>query len=84
VALAESGGQSCLDWNAAVRKALLAAQVTDTDACARGSWDAFGPWGAQGGRVYATSLACLCLAAPHRYDIGLSRGLAVGSATRER
>ena len=34
----------------------------------RGSWDPIGPWGNEGGRVYATAICCLTLETPRRYD----------------
>jgi hypothetical protein len=48
-------------WSRALEDAALPAQREDGDS--RGSWDAIGPWGFAGGRVYATALMVLTLQA---------------------
>jgi len=52
-------------WNAAMKKAVLHSQIDVGDA--KGSWDAVGPWGHFGGRVYSTALCVLCLEVYYRY-----------------
>ncbi|WP_254508796.1 hypothetical protein [Anatilimnocola floriformis] len=52
-------------WNNAMQAALLPKQRGDDQYL--GSWDPDQVWGGYGGRVYSTSLACLCLEAYYRY-----------------
>ena len=62
------GGRAWQGWRTALLAAVCANQRSDGDVCSyRGSWDPIGPWGAEGGRVYATSLLCLCLLTETRY-----------------
>lgn len=54
-------------WEKALADALLPAQRTDgSPADVQGSWDAASVWSGDGGRIYATSMACLALLAPFR------------------
>ncbi len=56
------GGALYDRWEPALRKALVSSQRRDTDLCGyEGSWDPLGPWGPDGGRVYATALGALTL-----------------------
>ena len=48
-------------WCTAVNEAILPHQRGEEDGCARGSWDPVDPWGADGGRVYATALGVMTL-----------------------
>jgi hypothetical protein len=66
LALCQAGGGQAKKWNSALRKALVPAQCSD------GSWPATGVWGADGGEVYATSLAVLSLLGPYRYPPGFA------------
>jgi len=52
-------------WNAELEDALL--DLQETEGHAAGSWPADGPWGVQGGRVYATALAALALSTEWRH-----------------
>lgn len=52
-------------WNNALQAELLPRQRGD--GVNLGSWDPDQVWGGYGGRVYSTSLACLCLEASYRY-----------------
>ncbi|QDU25759.1 Pectic acid lyase [Anatilimnocola aggregata] len=52
-------------WNNALQAELLPRQRGDGQFL--GSWDPDQVWGGYGGRVYSTSLACLCLEASYRY-----------------
>jgi hypothetical protein len=56
-------------WNRKIREMLVESQQRES--CAAGSWDAQlpspDPWGAQGGRLMATSLATLTLEVYYRY-----------------
>lgn len=62
------GGEAWTVWDRALTRALLSSQRGDTDVCRYlGSWDAVDPWGADGGRVYSTGFALLCLATPWRH-----------------
>lgn len=58
-ALRHFGGRQRAQWNEKLVAALLAGQ--QKDGAAAGSWDPVGPWGDDGGRVYATALAVLSL-----------------------
>jgi hypothetical protein len=61
-ALAHVGGKHWRSWQQALVKAVVPAQRTDGDPCGYdGSWDPVGPWGPDGGRVYATAVMALAL-----------------------
>jgi hypothetical protein len=63
---AQTGGGGA--WRKSVVEALVAAQRSAADGCAAGSFDpSLDPWGAVGGRVYATAMAALVLEAPGRW-----------------
>jgi hypothetical protein len=56
-------------WRDALHLALVTNQRRDTDRCLyKGSWDPVDPWGPDGGRVYATAMAVMCLTDDLRYD----------------
>jgi hypothetical protein len=63
--LYQTQGAAWDQWNAALVKALLAAQKQE--GVESGSWDPDGIWGPHGGRVFATSLATMCLEVYYRY-----------------
>jgi hypothetical protein len=65
LALYQLQGEDWERWNAALKPALLKSQRTDGEGA--GSWDVDEVWGSYGGRVYSTSLACLCLEVYYRY-----------------
>jgi hypothetical protein len=69
IALAQLGGDEWARWYAAVKDAMLSGQQKGEpgEDCRRGSWDPIDPWGTQGGRVYATAMAVLCLEGPYRF-----------------
>ena len=48
------------EWSAAVRRVLLETQRGGDD-CQRGSWGPWVRWGAEGGRVYTTTLGAMTL-----------------------
>jgi len=60
IALAKLGGKPQERWEKAMQQVLRGLQ--DTKGHARGSWGPTGVWGANGGRVYSTSLGTLALA----------------------
>jgi hypothetical protein len=65
VAVSLREGPDARAFEAALVAALRQGQRTDGDRCGdRGSWDPVDPWGPDGGRVYATSMAVLALSAP--------------------
>ena len=69
LALYQVGREPWRQWNAAMKTAIVDHQRRDTDWCLyRGSWDPVGPWGSDGGRVYATALMAMCLEVYYRYD----------------
>ncbi len=55
------GGPAWDAWRTALVAALLPHQEPTKAGCARGSWAPEDPWGPEGGRVYATSMALLAL-----------------------
>jgi hypothetical protein len=50
-------------WNASLKRRLLATQQSD------GSWSSDTLWGGYGGTVYTTSMAALCLETYYRHTI---------------
>jgi hypothetical protein len=66
LALFQVGGEPWKAWNSAMKTAIVDHQRKDGDQ--KGSWDPVGPWGREGGRVYATALCTLCLEVYYRYD----------------
>jgi hypothetical protein len=65
MALFQCGGHAWKTWNKALKEALLPNQASK--GCAKGSWEPAGPWGARGGRVYATALGALMLESYYRF-----------------
>jgi len=63
--LFQMGGDYWKVWNSAMRDMLIQHQRRGGDE--DGSWDPSGVWGAWAGRVYSTSLGCLCLEVYYRY-----------------
>jgi len=64
----QAGGRAWKTWEDALDRALVSNQRKDTTrALYLGSWDPIGPWGPDGGRVYATALLAMCLETPTRY-----------------
>lgn len=63
-------------WNERLKRFLLTAQHATGELA--GSWDPTTKWGPTGGRVYSTSLACLCLETYYRYlpvyELAINRG----------
>jgi hypothetical protein len=67
LALARLGGPAWKAWDESLAAALLPHQRKDGSRCeAKGSWDPVDPWAADGGRMYTTAMAVLCLAPPTR------------------
>jgi hypothetical protein len=66
VASFQMGGTHWQRWNASLRDPLIAHQRREGHAA--GSWDPAGdPWGEEGGRIYTTALATLCLEVYYRF-----------------
>ena len=65
LAMYQYGGKPWRKWNEALRDLLVTDQITTGDAA--GSWDAKGPWGPYGGRLYSTTLNTLCLEVYYRF-----------------
>jgi hypothetical protein len=64
----QMSGDYWTQWNTSVRDVLISHQVRDGHAA--GSWDpnaTLDPWGKEGGRVYSTALAALCLEVYYRF-----------------
>ncbi len=69
LAMFQVGGEPWAQWSQALQSAVLATQRKDTDYCQyKGSWDPIGPWGPDGGRVYATALLAMCCEVFYRYQ----------------
>ncbi len=64
-AMFQMGGRHWKEWNKAMKGAVVESQRSDGSA--KGSWDPAGPWGPQGGRVYATATMVLSLEVYYRY-----------------
>ena len=60
-ALSFVGGDAWLQWKKALRDALLPNQCGPKTGARAGSWDPADPWGPDGGRIYSTAAAVLCL-----------------------
>jgi hypothetical protein len=68
LALFQVGGPAWKAWDAAMKPAIVDTQRRDGDYCgSKGSWDPIDPWGADGGRVYATAVNAMCLEVYYRY-----------------
>jgi hypothetical protein len=65
LAMFQVGGDAWKKWHAALTRAILDSQRTEGPH--RGSWDAAGPWGPDGGRVYTTAVLAMCLEVCSRY-----------------
>lgn len=66
MAMFQVGGMAWTDWNRALGSVLV--QTQTGSGCDKGSWDpSLDAWGAEGGRVYTTATALLCLEAQVRY-----------------
>jgi hypothetical protein len=64
----QMGGEYWPKWNTSVRDVLISHQIREGHAT--GSWDpnaSLDPWGKEGGRVYSTALAALCLEVYYRF-----------------
>ncbi|MBD3160534.1 MAG: hypothetical protein GF328_00310 [Candidatus Latescibacteria bacterium] len=61
-AMAEVGGKPFRNWSRHALASVAGSQRRD--GAFRGSWDPVGPWGREGGRVYATALMAMVLARP--------------------
>ena len=69
LAMFQVGGKPWKTWNAHLKTDIVDHQRRDTTYCLyKGSWDALGPWGPDGGRVYSTALMAMCLEVYYRYD----------------
>jgi hypothetical protein len=69
LAMFQVGGKHWRVWQQGMQKAILNTQRQDTDYCQyKGSWDPAGPWGPDGGRVYATALMAMCMQVWYRYE----------------
>jgi hypothetical protein len=67
LAMFQVGGDHWKKWNEAMQKAIVDHQRVEPDRDERGSWDPEDPWAPEGGRVYATTLNCLCMEVFYRY-----------------
>ncbi|MBN2489855.1 MAG: terpene cyclase/mutase family protein [Planctomycetes bacterium] len=65
LAMFQVGGPPWQKWNRAMKAAIIDHQRKD--GCEKGSWDPVGPWGEDGGRVYATAILTMCLEVYYRY-----------------
>ncbi len=65
-ALWQKGGDEVWKtWSTALEDSLISAQRDKGSA--KGSWDPEVTWGVEGGRIYSTAMAVLCLQAEYRY-----------------
>jgi len=69
LAFFQMGGTWWSIWNDRLKAELVRSQRRDGTWCGyKGSWDPLGPWGPDGGRVYATAMCALCLEVYYRYE----------------
>jgi len=68
LAMFQVGGRHWVDWNKAMTKSIVGHQHPRDSGARTGSWDPLGPWGPDGGRVYATACLAMCLEVYYRYD----------------
>jgi len=75
LAMFQVGGTPWKKWKKAMVPTVVKSQHDDGSGARKGSWDPIGPWGADGGRVYATALQVMCLEVFYRYErvFGLNR-----------
>jgi len=66
LAMFQVGGDAWAAWQEPMKSALAGSQRKE-EGHARGSWDPKDPWAGEGGRVYSTALAVLCLETYYRY-----------------
>jgi len=66
LAIHEVGSPAWPKWEPAMRRAIV--KLQRTSGAEAGSWDPVDPWGAEGGRVYATAIVALTLETYYRYD----------------
>ena len=66
LAMFQVSGDAWKRWHDPMKAALVLSQRND-EGHARGSWDPKDPWGGEGGRIYSTALAVLCLEVYYRY-----------------
>ena len=59
-------GSRWKQWNIKLKSALVPLQNGSTEGCKAGSWETFGRWTGEGGRVYATALNTLTLESFYR------------------
>ncbi|MBM4014963.1 MAG: terpene cyclase/mutase family protein [Planctomycetes bacterium] len=65
-AMFQQGGREWDAWSRAMEPTVVSHQRRE--GCETGAWDPqFDPWGANGGRVYATAINTLCLEVYYRY-----------------
>ncbi|MHC4223608.1 MAG: prenyltransferase/squalene oxidase repeat-containing protein [Planctomycetota bacterium] len=68
LAMFQVGGDHWRKWNKAMVNAIVKSQHPRNSGNRSGSWDPIGPWGGDGGRVYATAAMITCLEVYYRYD----------------
>jgi len=66
LAMKEVGGKPWTRWESSLTNAALAGQCKN--GAEAGSWRPYDPWGADGGRVYATTMMTLALESAYRYE----------------
>lgn len=67
LAMFQVGGDYWKKWNTAMETAIVNHQRVEEGRDERGSWDPEDPWSTEGGRVYSTTLNCLCMEVFYRY-----------------
>ena len=72
LAMYQVGGEHWRRWVAFLLKAALEHQHPKNSGSRTGSWDPVGPWGPDGGRVYATAVMTMALEIAFRYDKSLA------------
>jgi len=66
LAMFQVSGDAWKQWHDPMKAALVLSQRKE-EGHARGSWDPKDPWAGEGGRIYSTALAVMCLEVYYRY-----------------
>ncbi len=67
LAMFQVGGKEWKAWKGSMEEAIVNHQRKEAGRDEIGSWDPVDPWAPEGGRVYSTTMNCLCLEVYYRY-----------------
>jgi len=81
-AIQQVQGMAWRRWSKTLREVVVPRQRGDDAGALEGSWDPLGPWGPDGGRVYATAAMVLCLETTCGWVRPFELSLPAGGKTR--